>query len=176
MVTDLVRHTVIWLLRHHEQGVAIQSLVDYFQDGVRELASGMPKPLTSTDRLALNRKVKYLTNAGVPRELAQRVGILAPMASSLDVVKVARQCDRDILLVASVYFNLGKELQFHWLREQIGILQIQTHWHDLAKTRLSDMLNTHQREITAHILKCTRPLKNAKKMMDQWKEDNLLRF
>jgi glutamate dehydrogenase len=176
MVTDLVRHTVIWLLRHHEQGVAIQSLVDYFQEGVRELASGMPKPLTSTDRLALNRKVKYLNNAGVPRELAQRVGILAPMASSLDVVKVARQYDRDILLVASVYFNLGKELQFHWLREQIGTLKIHTHWHDLARTRLGDMLNTHQREITAHILKCTGPLKNAKKMMGQWKTDNLSAF
>ena len=176
MVTDLVRHTVIWLLRHHEQGVAIQSLVDFFRDGVRELASGMPKPLTSTDRLALNRKVKALTHAGVPREMAQRLGILAPMASSLDIVKVARQCDRDILLVASVYFNLGKELQFHWLREQIALLKIHTHWHDLAKTRLSDMLNTHQREITAHILKRTRPLKNAKKMLDQWKEDNQLAF
>ena len=173
MVTDLLRHAVIWLLRHHEQGVAIQSLIDFFRDGVCELASGMPKPLTSTDRLALNRKVKYLTNASVPRDLAQRVGILIPMASALDVVKVARQCECDILLVASVYFNLGKELQFHWLREQIRILKIHTHWHDLAKTRLNDMLNTHQREITANILKCTRPLKNAKKMLDQWKEENL---
>ncbi len=176
MVTDLVRSTVIWLLRHHEQGVGIQAQIDYYKDGVRELASGMPQPLTSTDRLALNQQVKRLTNAGVPRELAQRVGILAPMASSLDVVKVARHSGHDILLVASVYFNLGKELQFHWLREQIGVLQIQTHWHDLARTRLGDMLNTHQREITAHILKCTQPLKNAGKMLDQWKSDNHYAF
>ena len=173
MVTDLLRHTVIWLLRHHEQGTGIQTLADYFRDGVRELAAGMPKPLTSTDRLSLNQKVKYLSNAGVPRELAQRVGILVPMASSLDIVRVARQHDREILLVAALYFNLGKTLQFHWLREQIGLLKIHTHWHDLARTRLGDMLNNHQREITAHILRCTKPTKSAKKMLDQWQEANL---
>ncbi|HXK55271.1 MAG TPA: NAD-glutamate dehydrogenase, partial [Gammaproteobacteria bacterium] len=60
--------------------------------------------------------------------------------------------------------------------EQIGMLQIHTHWHDLARTRLSDMLNTHQREITAHILKRNRPLKKAKRMIEQWKADNRLAY
>jgi glutamate dehydrogenase len=176
MVSELVRRTVIWLLRHHEQSNGIESVVDYFRDGVQELATRMPKPLTSTDRLALNRKVRYMNNAGVPRELAQRVGTLVPMASSLDIVKVARLYQRDIILVASVYFDLGQELQFHWLRQQIDILQIQTHWHDLARTRLGDMLNSHQRDITAHILKSTAALKSAKKMIEQWKEANLYAF
>jgi len=176
MVIDLLRQTIIWLLRHLPQANTVRSLIDYFQQGVRQLASGMPKPLTSTDRLALNRKVKYLTGAGVPRELAQQVGILVPMASSLDVVKVARQCDRDMLQVAAVYFNLGKELQFHWLREQIAALQIQTHWHDLARTRLADRLNTHQREITAHILKSTGKAISARKMIDQWRQENIYAF
>ncbi len=176
MVTGLVCHAVIWLLRHHEQAAGIQSLIDFFRDGVRELAQCMPKPLTSIDRLVLDQKVRYLTEARVPEGLAQRVGTLVPMAYSLDVVKVARHTNRDILLVASIYFDLGKELQFHWLREQIGLLQIQTHWHDLARTRLGDMLNTHQREITAHILTNSGQFKNAGKMIGQWKSDNLYAF
>ncbi|MCB1761710.1 MAG: NAD-glutamate dehydrogenase, partial [Gammaproteobacteria bacterium] len=170
LVTDLLRRAVIWLLRHQQQDNGIQAQVDYYQGGVQQLAARMPKPLTSTDRLALNRRVKMMTNAGVPRELAQRVGILSPLASALDIVKVAKQSETDILLVASLYFALGKELQFHWLREQIGSLRIQTHWHDLARTRLGDMLNTHQREITAHILTCTAPSKNARRMLEEWKQ------
>lgn len=170
LVTDLLRRAVIWLLRHQQQDNGIQAQVDYYQGGVQQLAARMPKPLTSTDRLALNRRVKMMTNAGVPRELAQRVGILSPLAAALDIVKVAKQSETDILLVASLYFALGKELQFHWLREQIGSLRIQTHWHDLARTRLGDMLNTHQREITAHILTCTAPSKNAKRMLEEWKQ------
>ena len=95
-----------------------------------ELAKSMPKPLASQDRLDLKRRVKKLVDAGVPRDLAQTVGMVTPMSLALDIVDVARQSERDIPMVASIYFNLGIDLEFHWLRRQIADLSVQTHWHN----------------------------------------------
>jgi glutamate dehydrogenase len=172
VVTALLRRTVIWLLRYRPNDLEIAAVVEHFRRDVAALSGQMPKPLSAPDRLALNRQVRTLTQSGVEQALARRVGVLVPMASALDLVEVARESGREILEVAAVYFQLGKELEFHWLHEQIEKLHIHTHWHDLARTRLRDMLDTHQREIAAHILRTTRPYKSAGKMIDQWKAAN----
>ncbi|MCB1858855.1 MAG: NAD-glutamate dehydrogenase [Gammaproteobacteria bacterium] len=171
-VTQLLQQAVIWILRFRESDEGIRSLVDYFQQGVSELGVRMPKPLASKDRLALNRQTKSLAAAGVPRDLAQRVGIVVPMAAALDIVDVARSQDRDVIQVASVYYSVGMILDLHWIRRQIRDLRVHTHWHNLAKARLTDRLNSHQREITAQILKCARLSKVSRKMVDQWVDGN----
>ena len=79
-------------------------------------------------------------------------------------------------MVASIYFNLGIALEFHWLRRQIADLSVQIHWHNLAKIGLVETLNVHQRELTAHILKTTKPYKSARKVIDQWIEANRFPF
>ena len=45
----------------------------------------MPKPLAYQARLDLKRRVNHLINAGVPRDLAQTVGTVAPMSLALDI-------------------------------------------------------------------------------------------
>ncbi len=167
-VARMLHQTVIWILRSRRNNVVIRDLVDYFQDGVAELAEKIPKPLAAKDRLSLNKRIKYFVHAGAPRDIAQRVASVAPLSSALDIVEVARQGDQQVPLVASLYFNLGMMLDFHWLREQIAGLDIQTHWHYLAKNRLIDTLSGYQRKLTAKILKSTKLNKNSKKMMDQW--------
>jgi len=176
MISTLLERTVIWILRYHQNNLVISELVNHFQQGVAELAGSMPKPLASKDRLDLKRRVKNLVDAGVPRDLAQTVGTVAPMSLALDIVDVARQSERDIPMVASIYFNLGIALEFHWLRRQIADLSVQTHWHNLAKIGLVETLNVHQRELTAHILKTTKPCKSARKVINQWIEANRFSF
>jgi glutamate dehydrogenase len=94
------------------------------------------------------------------------------LASAMDLVEVARQRKRQIQVVASLYYNLGSTLEFHWVRDQIAKLAEQSHWHSMAKTRLIDTLNRHQRELTAQILATTvKKQKNARKMIEQWAEE-----
>ncbi len=171
LVAQQLQQTVIWVLRNREAGEGIRSLVEFFHSGVEALGMRMPKPLASKDRLALNRQIKSLAAAGVPRELAQRVGIVAPMASALDIVEVSVEQNVEVLQVASVYYSLGMILDLHWLRRQIKELRVRTHWHGLAKSRLTDRLNAHQREITAQILRTTRPYKIPRKRVELWIED-----
>ena len=172
MIATLLEQTVIWILRTRQTNLVIRDLVDYFQDEVQTLSDIMPKPLASKDRLVLNRQIKYYMGAGVPRELAQQVSRMLMLSSALDIVEVAKQRKRDIATAASLYFNLGAALEFHWVRDQIAKLTVQTHWHKMAKTRLIDTLNKHQRDLTSQILVTVKKQKSAKKMIAHWSEDS----
>jgi glutamate dehydrogenase len=172
MVARMLERLVNWILRYRRNNVQVREVVAYFQEGVGQLMERIPKPLAAQDRLEMNRWIRYFTNAGVPRELAQRTAALLPLASALDIVEVAKQAGRDIAVVASLYFRLGSDLDFHWLRQQIDKLGIQSHWHNLANIGLSNSLNKHQRELTSRILETTEGARDAKKMIAQWAETN----
>ncbi|MES9902445.1 MAG: hypothetical protein ABW168_07150, partial [Sedimenticola sp.] len=172
MVAEMLEQAVTWILRSRHNSVVVRELVDYFQQSVSELTESLPKPLAAKDRLGLNKRIKYFVNAGVPRELAQRVSAVAPLAAALDVVEIGQQCDREAPLVASLYFNLGSRLELHWLHQQIERLGVQTHWHNLAKRRITDTLNGHQRELTAQMLKTVKLNRSSNRMIDQWVEQN----
>lgn len=172
MIAAMLEQTVKWILRTRRNAVVIRDLVDYFQDGVAELAQSLPKPLSSKERLDLTRRVKYLVGVGVPRELAQIIAAMGPLSSALDIVDVARQAGQPVAPVGELYFHLGDILDFRWIREQIMALGVQNHWHNLAKTRLVDMLNSHQRELTAQILASAGNGRLGRKLLDGWIEEN----
>lgn len=171
MIARLIEQSVLWILRARQNRVMVRDLVDYFQAGVQELIDQMPKPLAAKDRLEHNRQIKYYLNAGVPREVAQQVSRIVMLSNAMDLVEVAKQRKKQIQVVASLYYNLGSTLEFHWVREQIAKLAVQTHWHSMAKTRLLDTLNKHQRDLTSQILVSVKKQKSARKMIDQWVEE-----
>ncbi|MDF1529844.1 MAG: NAD-glutamate dehydrogenase, partial [Sedimenticola sp.] len=172
MIAGLLEQSVIWILRSRQSNIVIKDLVEYFQTGVQDLAEHMPKPLAAKDRLALNKQIKYYMAAGVPRELAQQVSRMMMLSSSMDLVEVSKQRKVAIETAASLYFNLGATLEFHWVRDQIAKLSVQTHWHTMAKTRLIDTLNKHQRDLTSQILVTVKKQKSAKKMIEHWAEES----
>lgn len=170
MIAHLLEQSVVWILHARHDRVVVRDLVDYFQESVQELIEEMPKPLAAKDRLTLNRQIKYYLNAGVPREVAQQVSRTVMLSAAMDLVEVARLREQKVQMVASLYYNLGSVLEFHWVREQISKLAEQTHWHSMAKTRLIDTLNKHQRELTSQILVSVKKQKSARRMIDEWAE------
>ena len=173
-VSQLLERALTAILRARRHGFVIKDLVEFYSGGVKTIADSMPRPLAAAARLELNKQVRALVGAGVPRDLAQRVAALTPMSSALDIVEVTRRSEQDTALVASLYFRLGAVLELPWLRTQISQLRVQTHWHNLARTKLVYMLNDHHRALTAHILQTVKPYKNTKKMYEQWAEVNQL--
>ncbi|HHH38863.1 MAG TPA: NAD-glutamate dehydrogenase [Sedimenticola sp.] len=170
MVSRLLERLVNWILRYRRNNVRARAVIEYFQEGVGQLMERLPKPLAAQDRLEMNRWIRYFANAGVPRELAQRTAALLPLASALDIVEVAKQVGREVPAVAALYFRLGSDLDFHWLRRQIDGLGIQSHWHNLAGIGLVNSLDRHQRELTAQILESTGRSRSARKMITEWIE------
>ncbi|MCB1772618.1 MAG: NAD-glutamate dehydrogenase [Gammaproteobacteria bacterium] len=144
--------TLTSLLRAYKGRLDMQDLRDRFHDGVTELAGAMPGPLASPEKAEFDRRVKRLTAAGVPRDLAQSVSGLEPMSAALDIVDVARSTDAAIETTAWVYSALGHALELDWIRQQIDELGVQTHWHLLARTKLHAALDANQRDLAALVL------------------------
>lgn len=168
MVSAMLEQTVSWILRSRRNNVVVKDLVDFFQNSVIELTQSLPKPLAAKDRLGLNKRIRYFTHAGVPRELAQRVSAMALLEAALDIVEIGCQCETATPVVASTYFALSNRLELYWLYQQVEHLEVQTHWHNLAKRRTIDTLNSHLRELTAEVLNIEHGTTSSKRMIDQW--------
>jgi glutamate dehydrogenase len=74
------------------------------------------------------------------------------MFSTLDIVEVARETGFDLATVARVHFDLGHQLQLHWLRDRIVELSRDDRWRALSRAALRDDLYTLHRELTAEVL------------------------
>jgi len=175
-VVGMLERAVVWILRVRPSHLVIRELVDYFQAGVTALSERMPKPLSAKDRLAFNKRIKRLMADGVPREVAQKVGALELLGSALDIVEVATQNKQDVVVVASIFFNLGEYLHMNWIRKQILQVDVHNHWHNIAKTRLVETLNGHQRDLTAQITRSIKKKKSAKGMLEEWEQQHNFAF
>ncbi|MES9904877.1 MAG: NAD-glutamate dehydrogenase [Sedimenticola sp.] len=171
-IVRMLERTVIWILQTRPNQLVIRDLVNYFREGVATLSDGMPKPLSAKDRLAYNKRIKKLMADGVPREVAQKVSTLELLSNALDIVEVATENKKDVIAVASIYFNLGEYLQINWVRKEIAQLGVQSHWHNIAKTRLAETLSGHQRGLTAQITRSTKGKLSTQHVLDTWAEKN----
>jgi glutamate dehydrogenase len=176
LVNGLVERTMLWLLRSRRGSIDIASTVDTFRDGVLELSAALPKPLSAPGRLSMNRRTRFYTAEKVPQELAHRIAAVVPLSSALDIVEVARGCDRDPATVATVYFALGERLELQWLREQIGSLDARSHWHRLAKSALRHDVHTQQRNLTAEAIAKSRRGERVRNLVDAWIASNQLGY
>src|SRR3954468_2225001 len=149
----LIARATLWLLRHREHLTELARSIEHFKAGAEGVAALFPQVLPPMDQFAYTSAARRLEKDRVPRQLAARVAGLDAMFNALDVVEVADRLKRDVADVARVHFGLAGELDFPWLRERIGILPAENHWHTLAKAALRDDLSGMLRALTADALR-----------------------
>ncbi len=173
-VAAFLERALTAVLRPRRIGFDMKRVVDMYQHGVMAFLQGIPQLLGANERLELNRDVKRFTAAGVPKEVAQQVASLVPLSCALDIVEIGRLTGKELNAVAPLYFHLGSSFELLWLRNAVSQLGVRTHWHNIAKKKLLQILDDNQRGLTAHILETTKPFKKTRKMYEQWAEQNQL--
>jgi glutamate dehydrogenase len=148
----LVERSARWLLRNRRQPLDIAATVADFADGAEALYDSILSLIAAPEVEPLAHRAHELRDAGVPEKLAVRVAALPTMFSTLDIVEVARETGFDLATVARVHFDLGHQLQLHWLRDRIVELSRDDRWRALSRAALRDDLYTLHRELTAEVL------------------------
>jgi glutamate dehydrogenase len=151
------QRTTRWLLQARHEPATINATVALFSDGVAELTEHLPKLLVGGDLERFHERRAELVERGVPEPLAEEVAGLDMMTPALDLIEITAGTDRDVNGVAAVYFTLGDELRFDWLREHIVALPRDDRWNTLARASLRADLAAKQRSITAEILAAGSP-------------------
>ena len=97
---------------------------------------------------------KNLTlDPALPGDIARDVALLAPLASGLDIARLAHETGAEISIVAALHQGVGETLGLERLRALADKLNLPDHWDRLAVRRLLDDLAASQRGIAGRLLK-----------------------
>ena len=172
LVRGLVERSTHWLIRGRKSRNDINALVTRFRPGLDELVAAMPDCLSKAEKLTLEQRVRHFVNAGAPEPTATIVARVVPLSSSLDIVEIASSVEQAVAGVAAVYFTLGQYLELSWLRERIGLLVSDSHWHKLAISELRSNLHSQQRYLCAEVACVTEQDMKAEQRVIMWSKRN----
>jgi glutamate dehydrogenase len=168
----LVERATRWLVRGHPRGIEIEATTRRFEAGAKALQEALPDALDDNDRQAFGGRVEELTQAGVSRDLAERVASMPVLVSVFDIVEVAEATSRPLEAVMQTYFVIGSQIVLTWLRERIIELPRANRWQALARAALRDDLYSLHRAITQEVLETADGEVDAEEAIAAWLERN----
>jgi glutamate dehydrogenase len=169
-VQRLLERATQWFLRNGGSPLDITVNVSAFDTTIAGMegviASVLPDEVNSR---ILHRAGRYRDD-GVPEALARRVAYLIVMPSACDIVRLAAARGIAADEVARLYFAVGEQLGFGWLRYQAEKLVGGSYWQKMAVAAVVEELYAHQRDITRNALGTVdRTVDGA---LDAWREEN----
>ncbi|OED41796.1 hypothetical protein AB833_08830 [Chromatiales bacterium (ex Bugula neritina AB1)] len=172
MVRGWVERSIHWLVKNNRCHNRVLPVIEYFSSGTKELQALVPNVLAEPNKHTYQSRCAHFIKAGVPAQIAATVASVVPLSSAFDILDIAHGSDTDLAVSAGTYYQLGEYLQIQWLREQIGALDVASHWHALAKSALRSDLHSQQRHLSAELLELTGTGSSSIEIIERWASKN----
>jgi len=162
----LTQRGALWFLRNGGSPIDITVNISAFGSAVSSLRDmiDMVVPEELNDRI-LHRAAQF-QEQGVPEPLSRRVAYSIVMPSACDIVRLSASRGIAIDEVAKLYFTVGENLGFGWLRYQAEKLAATSYWEKLAAAAVIEEFYAHQRDVTQGILETAGSAANG--AIDAW--------
>lgn len=167
-----LRRTSRWYVRHGGKMPSIAKAIARYKPAFEAVSNNLSKFLVKKEVKQVDDQVKRYTDANVPKNVAQRLAILSNMFSALDLAQVAEQEDRDVDIVARLYFQLGHDFELHWFLDQINAQSVSNHWQALARASYREELDWQQRSIVTVLLNSYPKETDADLILSKWSKEN----
>ncbi|MEU3019607.1 NAD-glutamate dehydrogenase [Nocardiopsis sp. NPDC007018] len=151
-IRKLAERSARWLLRNRTFPFDLASEIGFFAEGVGEVLPQLRELLHGRDLEAFEERRDRYTSLGVPTDLAERVAVMVPAYSTLDLVEIARRTGQPVGRVASLYFELADRFNISWWRERIIDLPRDDRWGTMARSALRDDLYAAHADLTSRVL------------------------
>jgi glutamate dehydrogenase len=146
----LLERVSAWFLAGERLGVATQ--IEANHAAIARLAEHIGELIPPSEKDELARQIAAFVEKGAPQQLALRVARLNFLLSSVDIVRLAKTAQRDLLEAGARFFAIGARFQLDELRAAARKLVAETQWQKLAVSALIDDLYSHQADLTAQAL------------------------
>ncbi len=146
----LVERVTAWFLMSAKLDIKAQAA--FFRPGVAALADHLFDILPETHRVELQRRAAAFAGHGVPEALAQRVARFDFLLSAVDIVRLAKAADREVVEAGQRFFAVGARFKLDALRVAARKLAAETQWQKLAAAALIEDLYAHQADLTGHAI------------------------
>jgi glutamate dehydrogenase len=170
MVQDtiaLIRQVTYWLIQRHRNALGIEQQVGRLRPGIRELARAPLQWLQGIEREAFESRSAELAKAGVPADLARRIAACSALQCAPDIVELAAARRLTVDAAARAYFGIGAEFGLDWLRSRVEALDIEGHWHAVARGSLREAVYIVHRGLAQRVLDESRD-RDPSRAMTNW--------
>jgi glutamate dehydrogenase len=148
----LMAHASRWLLRNGDDRIRIDERIDRYRPRIDELVEHLPDLVDEVHRASLEALAAPLEDGGVPPDLAGWAAGFDILTRALDLVEAAEACGVEMSAAAQVYFQLGSDLELHWLARHIHALPTHDRWVAGARAAYRDDLLEHHRALCITVL------------------------
>ncbi|RTE87215.1 MULTISPECIES: NAD-glutamate dehydrogenase [Gammaproteobacteria] len=172
-VRRMVRRTTRWFLRHKNPAfTTIQENIDFYKKAFDDLRKNALSYLNDKEAQEIQKEIDGYTEKGVPKKLAEQIGLLSTIFSAMDIAEIAESTSQKISTVSEIYFRLGADIQLHWFLQQVNGQPVANHWQALARAAFREELDWQQRSLATTVLKLSDETKDPSKMLELWYEKN----
>lgn len=166
----LIRRAARWFVRNRRSIIRPEEKIKAFRPAVDAIRANLSTLLHGDARKLWQRKMKRLTSAGVPEDIANAVAGTASLYASLGIAQAAAQANASESEVADVYFALGETLQLDWLNQEVSDIKVENHWQAMARESFRDDIEWQQSSLTGSVLRFVHNEGNLKAGINSWLE------
>lgn len=152
-IYENVKRMTDWFVRFDSHRKDPEEIIQYFKSEFISLQENLPSFFPLKQYKIYEEKYKEYTQLGLPIALAERLLTLNFLVAAPDMIILSKELQIDIKVVARVYFALGQQLGFEWLRQTALDLSGETHWSQEAANALIEDFYLNQRTMTKKVLK-----------------------
>lgn len=167
-VRHLINLSTRWFLRSHYLSEDIAKTINHFSVPIKQLIPLLPGFMSGSTKHYLDNLAIQFTNAGLPKEIAEKIASYRAVYIFLNVVELATKEKLDLERTAAAYFHVGSRFNLVWFRDQIANDLREGHWNAMARLRLRDTLDVLQGSLTVAILSEHPNEKDIDKMIEDW--------
>jgi len=146
----LVERVTGWFLAGSRLDIKAQ--VEANRPAIARLAEHLGDIMPESHKNELTRRAAAFAEKGAPAALALRVARLDFLLSAVDIVRLAKTAQRDLLEAGQRFFAVGAHFKLDALRLAARKLFADTQWQKLAVAALIEDLYAHQADLTARAL------------------------
>ena len=150
-ISDLLKTTTFWLLRHHSLPLDIKQVMDQFCSATQHAMGHLSEMLTEEQQQPITEQVASLTQQHIPDALAQRLAQLPMLGSLLDICSIADRYTKPPEVIGKVYFALADSLHFLATIARTHDIMTTNRWDRIALQSLTHEYYDEMARITDHI-------------------------
>jgi glutamate dehydrogenase len=169
-INRFLERATVWFLRNGGSTLDIEANLKAYSAGIEEFASVLPSIASPAVLESLTQATQDFIALGAPETLAKRVAMLDALSAACDVVQVASAARSSVEEVGKLYYEMGEMLSLGWLRQNLGQLNVDSHWDRLAVQNMLGEIYDEQRRLATTVLEARTSERNAAQAVAHWQE------
>jgi glutamate dehydrogenase len=162
---NLLLDRMVWFLRNVDLTQGLAAIIERYHADIEAVAQALDRILPDELAAIKATRVDGLKKAGVPTELAQRIGDLRALGAATDIALVAARTSQRVVDVAAIYFAAGAFFRLQDLAAAAREIRLTDYYDRLAFDRALAQIGEALRALTAHMVHAGTPGRDA---VERW--------